>query len=417
MLIFLVFSAPLPSMADNAAGATGVEDTVSTEEEESEGALDTVSAESPVARTGFTVWADLRPILTYLRVDRRDGSEISEEDLGVRARLGVRKSLFRTLWAGAGIAGRCFTDNCDPEFVMHSETPGPNGLRSGQFTFDELYLHWFREGKGRFDILLGRQQTRFALRSGVYFKSLDRNDSNNTRITWTDGLHAAYRAGNGWRSSFVLQRNTDDGTGSIRRGPLNFDDSAAKNTYFLGFENLRPWGLVVQRSLDLSYLPRSLLKDNDPEGRREDYWGLVGRLAVRWPRRSEGPHFRGGVEVGYAPKTPSRAAAGFDEQGDADGLAWNVAANVMDIWPGHSAGVNYGRTGAGWLLSPQFFPGTELIEFRYLWRLKRGPLLEARVRRQDDLDTPEAAERKRSEYDFYFRLTWEFGGGFSTRTL
>jgi hypothetical protein len=67
---------------------------------------------------------------------------------------------------------------------MQSETPGPNGLRSGQFTFDELYLHWFREGKGRFDILLGRQQTRFALRGGIYFKSLDRNDSNRTRISF-----------------------------------------------------------------------------------------------------------------------------------------------------------------------------------------------------------------------------------------
>ena len=68
-LIFLLFSVPLPSMADNAAGATGVEGTVSTEEEESEAALDTVSAETPVARPGFTVWADLRPILTYLRVE------------------------------------------------------------------------------------------------------------------------------------------------------------------------------------------------------------------------------------------------------------------------------------------------------------------------------------------------------------
>ena len=254
------------------------------------------------------------------------------------------------------------------------------------------------------------------LRGGVYFKSLDRNDSNNTRITWTDGLHVTFRGDNGWRSNFILQRNVDEGTGSIRRGPLDFTDSAAKNTWFLGFENLRAWGPVVQRSLDLSYLPRSLVKDNAVDGRNVDYWGLVGRLAVRWPQRPEGLRFRGGVEMGYAPETPSRTASGFDDPGDVSGLAWNVVANAMDIRPGHSIGVNYGRTGKGWLLSPQYLPNSELLEFRYQWRPRRGPLLEARVRRQTDLDKPTEAAQERSELDFYLRLTWEFGG-FNTRTL
>jgi len=122
-LIFLCLSAPMPAPPVDAAGAAGAEGTVSTEEEETGEALDTVTAESPEARPGFTVWANLRPILTYLRVEGRAGSEISEEDLRVRARLGVRKSLLTTLWVGAGIAGRCFTDKCDPEFVMQSETP------------------------------------------------------------------------------------------------------------------------------------------------------------------------------------------------------------------------------------------------------------------------------------------------------
>ena len=31
-----------------------------------------------------------------------------------------------------------------------------------------------------------------------------------------------------------------------------------------------------------------MLKDGDPDGRRKDYWGLVGRLTFRWPQRNEG---------------------------------------------------------------------------------------------------------------------------------
>jgi hypothetical protein len=88
----------------------------------------------------------------------------------------------------------------------------------------------------------------------------------------------------------------------------------------------------------------------------------------------------------------------------------------MDIWPGHSAGVNFGPTGAGWLLSPQFAPNLELFEFRYQWRPRRGPLLEARARWQQDLDRLADADRELREFDFYLRLTWEFGG-FSTRLL
>ena len=415
--LLVAFSVPASVRAAEPAEALNREAMVETKDDAGEAATDTISVDDPKVGPGYSVWADLRPIFTSARLDRGDGLRFGDEDLGLRARLSARTHILRSLWAGAGVGGRYFADDGDFEFILQHEIPGPNGLATGQGTIDELYLHWFREGAARFDFILGRQQTRFALRSGVYYKSLDRNDSNNSRVTWTDGLHADYYAPNGWRSHFVLQRNFDEGTGSIRRGPMDYSDSAAKNTYFLAFENVQPWGVVVQRGFDVSYLPATLLKDGGTEATRTDYWGLVARLALRWPTLNEGTHFRGGVEAGYAPEVPTKAAMGYDNGGDSDGLAWNVAANVIDIWPGHSAGFNYGRTGAGWLLSPQFFPGTELIEFRYLLRLKKGPVLEARVRRQKDLDASIAALSKRSEHDIYFRMTWEFGGGFATRGL
>jgi hypothetical protein len=165
---------------------------------------------------------------------------------------------------------------------------------------------------------------------------------------------------------------------------------------------------VVQRGVDISYLPSTLLKDDDPDGRREDYWGLVGRMAFRWPQRTEGLRIRGGFEIGYAPETPTNQAMNLPGSGDADGLAWDIVVSAMDIAPDHHIGLQYARTGGGWLLAPQFRPNEELSEIRYIWNSDRFPLLEVRVRRREDRIQEIDATQKRLVYDGFIRLTWRF---------
>jgi len=357
-----------------------------------------------VAKRGLKINGDLRPIFNAYDRDRRNGTSNSDEQAGFRTRLLADIGLSDSVHVGARLAGVCYVDDCNLEFVLDSTPSTNSGLKGGEFTFDELYLHWFRTERG--SIAVGRLQTRAVLRSGVYAKSLDRNNSNNVNINWTDGILGIYRAQNGWRSSFVLERNDSDGASSIRHGPLDFDDSEARNTYFAGFENIDSWGLIVQRAFDVSYLPNSLLVDGNANGRREDYWGLVGRLVVRWPQRSEGIRLRSGLEMGYAPETPTAQAVNLEK--DADGLAWDVVVSVMDFLPGHSIGVNYAQTGSGWYLSPQFRPNEELLELRYQWRPTYFPLVEIRIRERQDLQQKTTVSRKRHEIDGYIRLTWEF---------
>ena len=171
------------------------------------------------ALAGLKIDGDIRPIYDDFTIDDRDGASLSEDTFGFRARLRADIGLTEKFHVGARLATRCFTVACDPGFVFQRASPQANGLSGGQVTFDEVYLHWFRTEGGSF--AFGRLQTRFVLRGGVYAKSLDRNDSNNVNVTWTDGMQATYRAQNGWNSSFVLQRNARDGTGSIRRGADN----------------------------------------------------------------------------------------------------------------------------------------------------------------------------------------------------
>ena len=414
VLLWLPLSSVLaqdPSATDGPelqnASVDGVEDDTPDEVEDDTPDIETETTVGYTeAKTGLKVAGDLRPIYDYFDIEGRDGVSLSDDTFGFRGRLRADFGLTEGVHVGARLAGRCFTDGCDPEFVFQSAPDTRNGLRGGQVTFDELYLHWFRTERG--SLAFGRLQTRFVLRGGVYAKSLDRNNSNNTNINWTDGMQATYHAQNGWHSSFVFERNASDGTGSIRHGSLDFDDGKARNTYFVGFENIERWGPIVQRGFDVSYLPNSLLTDGDPNGRREDYWGVVGRLAARWPQRTTGIRLRVGTEIGYAPKTAAPAAAPFNIAEESDGLAWDMVASIMDFQPRHSIGINYARTGAGWLLSPQFQPNEQLFEIRYMWRPAGLPFFEMRVRWREDLEQPIGTLQKREEFDMYIRLTWAF---------
>ena len=156
-------------------------------------------------------------------------------------------------------------------------------------------------------------------------------------------------------------------------------------------------------------MPKSLLKDGNRAGRIEDYWGIVGRFAARWPDTSSGPRLRFAGEIGYAPETPSRVAMGLPGDGDTDGLAWTIAASVVDFRPKHSIGVNYGRTDAGWLISPQYRGNDELFEIRYLWRHSRNFTIDVRARWREEIEQLENTVSKRSEMNVLARFTLGFG--------
>ncbi|MDJ0941457.1 MAG: hypothetical protein QNJ00_16970 [Woeseiaceae bacterium] len=357
-------------------------------------------------RRRFTVSGDLRPLVNFADIDFRSGNGASDRLGLLRYRAKASFEFIEGIQVAGRVAGRCSTDDCGADWVWDRAKPTSVGLAQGQATFDELYVHFFR--RERFNITIGRQQTRFVLRGGVFARSLDRVDSNNTNVTWTDGLHARFFPAKGWTAHVVVQQNASDGTGSIRRGPLDFSTSAARQTYFVAFENTNTLGPIVQRALDVSFLPDSLLVDGDLSGRREDYWGVVGRLVGRWPQRADGVRLRAGVEVGYAPERPTADALGL--QSSASGLAWNVVASLMDVVPNHSIAINYAQTGGGWLLSPQFGRNEEQFELRYQWRPAKWPMFEARIRWREDLEPVTDGLRDLRVFDAFVRLTWQFGG-------
>jgi len=391
-------------------GADDPADTELTVEEEIaadiDGSIDDAdsSIEIKAIERGFNLTADVRAGYTQSNIDNRDSGSMVDDRLRARWRMRSTFGILPYLRGSVRMAGLCSDDECSPNFVLENSIPTPNGMADGDITLDEAYLHWYRLNK--FDLALGRMQTKFVARGGVFAKSLDRNDSNNTNVNWTDGLHTTYRARHGWVSHLIVQHNAAEGATNIRRGPLDFHDSGARASYFVAFENLERRPLFLQRGLDISYLPKSLLKDGTQSGRREDYYGFVIRSSNRWPERNDGTRLRVAAEVGYAPETQTRAAAGLAGDGDVDGLAWNFVVSVMDFIPDHNVGLNFGRVGAGWLLSPQFRQNESLVEIRYQWRKTKNLALDFRVRQREELEQLVFGDRKRKELDFFIRFTW-----------
>jgi hypothetical protein len=362
------------------------------------------SIEAVEARRGWSMAADIRTSYVFESLDFDNIIDLDDDLIRSRLRLNADWAVSERLRISGRIAGLFSTNERISEFIFQPEIPTRTGIKDGQVTFDELFLHWYR--RQRFDLAVGRLQTKFVARGGVYAKSLDRNDSNNLRVTWTDGFYGTLRFKNGWTTHMILQHNSADGPGNIRWSPLDFADNETRTTYFVAFENLERSGMLLQRGLDISYLPATLLKNGTLGKRREDYWGLVARAAIRFPARSEGTRLRVSSEIGYAPETQTNLAANIASKGDADGLAWNFTASVMDFLPNHSIGINYGQTGAGWLLSPQYRNNEELFEIRYLWRKNRNLAVDLRGRWRTNLEESFTEPKKRDAFDLYLRLTW-----------
>jgi len=339
--------------------------------------------------------------------DERGGEDSRRDELRIRARAGVQVNFTDSFTGKLRFAGRYSRDDRfnTYHFEIFEAIPSENGLRLGDSTIDEFYLRYAPNEK--FDIRLGRFQTKFEL-EGVAKKSFSRNDSPNTDITWTDGVHVKYTIPSGWDLHAILQRSTDEGPTTVRRSPLNFEEEDSHITYYLGVEKKDKDKTIVQKAIDITHIPDALQRDGNATGSIEDYTTVSSRLAMQWPLGKSGTKFLWGNEVGYAFNTPRKSAINTGGEKDTSGLAFQTTFNFIDIWPKHSVGVVYAQIHGGWLISGDFGNNQELVETRYKWQVTKNQKLEARIRNREDIDKRTNAERKRREWDYYLRYTIKF---------
>lgn len=341
---------------------------------------------------------------TAHRSDRDDTRNVTDE-FRARIRLGAGIQLNDKVQLKARFAGRYSTIQDGTFFSIDDHVPATDGLRRGDSTIDQFYIQV--TPNPRWQVTFGRMQTKMELK-GVAKKSLDRNDSPNVDITWTDGVHVIYKAEAGWKGHLILQHNANDGATTVRRKPLNFSDDNSRVTYFFAWENNQPWGPVMQRGIDLTYTPDALQVDGSSSGRIDDMLNLVIRGAAQWPVGNNGMQLLLGAEAGYAFNTQTHVTAKTATNGDTPGAALQLSINFMDFIPRHSFGIVYARVESGWLLSPDFRNNNTLIEGRFLWKRNKQEKLEIRLRQREDIDQLVGTSRKRADVDLYARYTWKF---------
>jgi hypothetical protein len=336
----------------------------------------------------------------------RDAATSDRHDLRARVQLGGWWTPAPSWAVRARLSGRLSTDQDDLRFYVRDHVPTTDGLRQGDVTIDEAYVRW-RPGD-RFQLRAGRMQTSFEL-AGVPRKSLDRNDSPNTDVTWTDGLHASILVVDGWRQHLVLQRNGSRGPSNVVRRPLDITGRDSRVTVFTAVHMEGRWGPFIQREIDLTYMPAALpgMEPGAPNG---DYIALVLRGAAQPGLTLLGGRVVLGSELGWAMATPSRAllGTGTAADGSGDGLAYQLSASLMEVLDRHSIGVVHSRAGDGWLISSDVRDNNREVEARYYWQYARWGRLDMRFRVREDLFHRVDAVQRRRDRDVYIRTTLRF---------
>jgi hypothetical protein len=359
-----------------------------------------VRAQQPVFRADAT----LRPGYHQAWRPDRDGSSSERHDVRMRVQLGGWWTPAPAWAVRARVAGRLSTEQETLDFRLRDHVPAPDGMPHGVVTLDELHVRW-RPADGM-QIRLGRMQTSFEL-AGVPRKSLDRNDSPNTDVTWTDGVHASLLVREGWRQHVIVQRHGDDGPSNAIRRPLAVGGTGSRVMVFGSTHFERRVGPFIQREIDVTYLPRAVAAANGDT--RGDYAALVVRGAIQPGVGVAGGRLVLGTEIGVAAGAPSRAAVGTGPSGDAsDGWAFQLSANLMEMGKRHSVGIVHSQAGDGWLISPDIRDNNREAEARYYWQYAPWGRLDARLRYREDMRLRTGSPHRRQDRDLYVRTTLRF---------
>ncbi|BFM14674.1 hypothetical protein R50073_08570 [Maricurvus nonylphenolicus] len=309
--------------------------------------------------------------------------ETEDNYLRARVRIGTKLTFSNRWQAQARIAGRYHNQMAKHTFSIQPYATSPTGMAWGHTTVDTFSATYASADAWR--LTLGRFQTSHGLK-GVLKKSLDRADGR-PKVSWTDGASLWIDINEGWRSRFIVEYNSAEGPSNVKRRPLNADNWSL----FSSIEAKSNWGPIVQRALDITYIPQaSENSPGDKNGIAEDYIALVARMAAQWSVGDSGQTILLGAEIGY---TPGLTGSAIDSRDISErGQGKIISVSVNNILPSQSVGVSWGRANNSWLISPDLAPDEDFLEFRYRWQLSKKMAWEFDIKRRRDL-TDDASQK------------------------
>jgi len=338
--------------------------------------------------------------------DTRSGGTDDDATSGSRFRLRLKRDVGESCRFQTRFAATATAQDNDWSFYVRPDRDSGTAVNPGTATFDEFFIQCQSADSGS-QWRFGRLQSNLDL-PHMATRSLDRSQASSLNIGWTDGIAFRQQLGRGWYGEILAQYNGRDGNGQTTRGPLTFDDSDARVGFFGVLGSDADVGPVFMRALALTVYPDALAPEGLASSLREDYVTTTFKIGAGWDLGRSNRRLVAVGEVGRAFETPQRFALGLPGSGAADGWGWQLGADLVNVFPRHTVGLNYGRADPGWLISNDFRQNNELAELR--WQFKYSPALrfEFRARWRRELERRAGADFLQRDRDVRVRTTWKF---------
>ncbi|MEE4297442.1 MAG: hypothetical protein V2J20_12595 [Wenzhouxiangella sp.] len=349
---------------------------------------------------------DLRTIYSASWRDTRAGDETNSDTFGGRLRMRLRNDIDSNWRIQGRFATRWEESGNDPEFYIRSARESATAIEPGSMTLDEFFVQ-YRSDDGRTDFRLGRLQSDFKLPL-VTGKSLDRNQASNIDVGWTDGFYLGRQLNESWKATVTGQYNSRDGNGIVTREPLQFDDSGSRISAFATLESNADLGPIFLRALALTWYPDALAVSGAQSPEREDYTAVTFKMAAGWDIGASATRLVVAGSLGHALNRPENAVLGIPQSGQADGMAWQLGADLVELFPRHTAGIVIGQADAGWLISNDYRSNDSLAEFRWSWQISEPLRLQFRARWRREQELRQGAVIAQRDRDIRLRATLKF---------
>jgi len=338
--------------------------------------------------------------------DTRSGNTDDAASTSARFRLRLRRGIGDDCRFQTRFAATAADQGNDWNFYLRSGRDSGTAVNPGTATFDEFFVQCDLPESGS-QWRVGRIQSNLDLPQ-MATRSLDRSQASAVNIGWTDAIAFRQQLGEDWYGEILAQYNGSGGNGQTTRGPLVFDDSDSRIGFFGILGSDAQAGPVFMRALAVTVYPDALASAGVDSPLREDYVTATFKLGAGWDLGDSSRRVVAVGEVGRAFETPELSALGLPGSGEADGWGWQLGADLVNIFPRHTMGVNYGRADAGWLISNDFRQNNELAEFRWQFQYSSSLRFEFRARWRRELDRLAGAQILQRDRDVRVRTTWKF---------
>ncbi|MBY6205603.1 hypothetical protein [Halomonas denitrificans] len=338
--------------------------------------------------------------------DTRSGGTDDATSIGARFRLRLEREVSENCEFQTRFATRINESGNDWDAYIRANRDSGTGVNGGTATLDELFVQC-ESGDGRSRWTVGRMQSDLDL-PHMASRSFDRSQASSINIGWTDGVSYRRDFANGWYGEGVVQYNGRDGNGQTFRGPITFDDSDARIGFFGVIGSEAEVGPVFFRTFSLTVYPDALAPAGTASAERDDYLLGAFKLGAGWDLDDAGRRLVAVGEIAHAPNTPLKSTLGLPGSGDVDGWGWQVGTDLVNVFPKHSVGLNYGQSDGGMLISNDFRQNNELAEFRWQYKMTSALRFEFRARWRRELERREGAEQLQRDRDVRLRFTYKF---------